>query len=172
MAKNNCRLGIGRYAEDRVIYRRSQLFTEGEARSLHLGIDLWLRPGEIIFAPLDAVVHSYQNNAGFGDYGPTIILEHVLDGVNFYTLYGHLSMESLTDLNIGKTIKKGDKIATVGTYEVNGNWPAHVHFEIISDLLGKSGDFPGVAKPSERENYLELCLDPNLLLNIPKLAIE
>jgi len=170
LQKNNCEVGIGRYDEDRIIYRRSSLFAKTEeARSLHLGIDIWAKAGVQIFAPLNATVHSYQDNAHFGDYGPTIILEHNLDGVKFYTLYGHLSRESLVGLEVGKKIVSGEQIATIGEYEVNGNWPAHLHFEIISDMQDKFGDFPGVAKPSERELYLALCPNPNLILKIDKL---
>lgn len=167
MEKNNCQVGIGRYDEDRIIYRRSTLFAQNEeARSLHIGVDIWAQAGEKIFSPLEAKVHSFHDNAHFGDYGPTIILEHILDGVKFYTLYGHLSRESLVGLEVGKKISKGDKIATIGEYEVNGNWPSHLHFEIITDMMGRSGDFAGVAKPSEREMYLALCPNPNLILQI------
>ncbi len=170
MKKNNCEVGIGRYDEDRIIYRRSTLFAQNEeARSLHLGIDIWAKAGTEVFAPLDATVHSFQDNAHFGDYGPTIILKHVLDGVEFFTLYGHLSRESLNGLEVGKQIIKGQQVATVGEYEVNGNWPAHLHFEIISDMQGKFGDFPGVGKPSERDFWLNVCPDPNLILKINKL---
>jgi len=171
MKKSNCEVGIGRYDEDRIIYRRSTLFAQNEeARSLHLGIDIWAKAGTKIFSPLDATVHSFQDNAHFGDYGPTIILEHILDGVKFYTLYGHLSRESLVGLEVGKQINKNQSIATVGEYEVNGNWPAHLHFEIISDVQDKFGDFPGVGKPSEREMWLDICPNPNLILKINKLS--
>ncbi len=172
MKKHNCEIGIGRYDEDRIIYRRGTLFAQNEeARSLHLGIDIWAKAGTEIFAPINAVVHSFQDNAHLGDYGPTIILEHILEDKKFYTLYGHLSRESLVGLETGKEILKGEKIATIGEYEVNGNWPAHLHFEIISDMQNKTGDFPGVGKPSEREMWLELCPDPNLILQIDKLRI-
>ncbi len=170
MARNQCRVGVGRYDEDRVIYERSGLFANPkEARSLHLGIDLWVSAGEPVFAPLPGTVHSFQDNTHFGDYGPTIILAHNIFGVRFFTLYGHLSRESLNGLFVGKEIAKGERIATVGEYAVNGNWPSHLHFEIITDMLGKRGDFPGVAKIQERDLYLSLCPDPNLILGIPGL---
>lgn len=170
MKKSGCEIGIGRYDEDRIIYRRSSLFAQNEeARSLHLGIDIWAQAGVEVFSPLPAVVHSFQDNAHFGDYGPTIILEHVLGGEKFYTLYGHLSRESLAGLSVGKNITAGEKIATIGDYDVNGNWPAHLHFEIIVDIQDKVGDFAGVGKPSERELWLATCPNPNLILKINKL---
>jgi hypothetical protein len=40
-------------------------------------------------AALDGRVHSFQNNDSLGNYGPTIILEHQVEDLTFYTLYGH-----------------------------------------------------------------------------------
>lgn len=163
-------VGIGRYDEDRVLYRHSPLFDgQTERRSVHLGIDLFVVEGTEIRSPLPAKVHSLANNAGLGDYGPTVILEHELDGNPFFTLYGHLSRSSLDDLEEGRPLAAGGTVGAVGDLHENGGWPPHLHFQIISDLLGRAGDFPGVAAPSERQYFLELCPDPNLILGIPGL---
>jgi hypothetical protein len=45
--------------------------------------------------PLGGMVHSFAYNDQFGDYGATIVLLHQLDGMPFYTLYGHLSLKIL-----------------------------------------------------------------------------
>lgn len=170
LKENNTQVGVGGYAENRSIYKRSDVFKEnGEYRSIHLGIDITAVAGTDIFAPLDANVHSFRNNSSFGDYGPTIILEHNLEGEKFYTLYGHLSLNSLEGLFEGKKIKKGDKIAELGDPTVNVGWPPHLHFQLITDMLGKKGDFMGVCLPSEKDYYLSLCPDPNLILKIEKL---
>jgi murein DD-endopeptidase MepM/ murein hydrolase activator NlpD len=163
-------VGVGRYNEDRVLYRHSPLFDgESERRSIHLGIDLFVPGGTPVATPLDARVHSFADNDRLGDYGPTVILEHSLDEVVFFTLYGHLSRESLEPYPTEMTIAAGEPIGSVGEHHENGGWPPHLHFQIITDLLGNSGDFPGVAAPSERERWLELCPDPNLILQIPGL---
>jgi len=168
--ENNAEVGVGGYAESRSIYKRSEVFKSGEEyRSVHLGIDITAEAGTEIFAPLNGKVHSFQNNSSFGDYGPTIILEHNLNGEVFYTLYGHLSLNSLDGLFEGKEIKKGQKIAEFGDPKVNVGWPPHLHFQLITDMLGKKGDFPGVCTPSEKEYYLNICPDPNLILKIEKL---
>lgn len=166
LRKSGRKLGIGKYSEDRMVYQSSIYKTSGEARTIHLAIDLFVPAGTLIFAPLDGRVHSFQNNNNFLDYGPTIILEHNLQGIKFYTLYGHLSRSSLKKLNVGQKFTAGENIATVGKPYENGSWPSHVHFQIITDLLSFRGDFPGVARPSEKEYYLKLCPDPNLLLHI------
>ena len=165
------KVGVGGYDEDRMVYQKSEVFhTQEGARSIHLGIDIWLPAGSAIFTPLDATVHSFQDNANFGDYGPTIILEHLLDGVVFYSLYGHLSRASLDGLVEGKQIQKGEKFAEFGDETVNGNWTPHLHFQLIKDMMGKKGDFIGVASKSERKFYLNHCPNPNLIMGVEGLA--
>lgn len=162
--------GIGGYAENRSIYRRSPHFNANEQpRTIHLGIDIWMEAGTPVFAPLAGTIHSFQNNAHFGDYGPTIILAHQLEEVTFYTLYGHLNVECLEALFVGKRIEAGEQIAQIGPYPVNGDWPPHLHFQLISDMEGRTGDFPGVCAADEREKYLQNCPDPNLILGIDQL---
>lgn len=163
--------GIGGYAEHRTIYSRSPVFdTDDEPRRLHLGIDIWGKPYTKVIAPSDGMVHSFAFNSAFGDYGATIILSHRIDGVSFYTLYGHLSLASIADINEGERIEKGDVIAEFGIPQENGNWPPHLHFQVIKDLQGMKGDYPGVCKFSEKEKYLENCPDPDLILRMMKYA--
>lgn len=168
MQAENADVAIGKYNEDRTIYRKSEHFTPRgeEPRSIHLGVDLWLEAGTAISAPLAGKVHSFRNNDNYGDYGPTIILEHVLQGTVFYTLYGHLSIDSLKHIHQGQYIEKGKTFCYLGKPLENGKWPSHLHFQVIADMMGKKGDFPGVAKASEAEDYLSLCPDPGLILGI------
>ncbi|MFN8458044.1 MAG: aminotransferase class III-fold pyridoxal phosphate-dependent enzyme [Anaerolineae bacterium] len=69
----------------------------------------------------------------------------------------------------GQPVKQGERLGKIGDSTVNGGWPPHLHFQIITDMLGRSGEFPGVARPSQREMWLSLSLDPNLILGIPAL---
>lgn len=166
--KAGARMGIGGYMENRIIYRRSEHFSnsEEEKRNIHLGIDLWAEAGTAVYSPLAGKVHSFKNNAGFGDYGPTIIIEHIYEGKALYTLYGHLSIESLDGLYLGKTIKAGEKIAEIGDYPINGDWPPHLHFQVMTDMLGMQGDFPGVCAAVDREKFEKICLNPDFLLGL------
>jgi peptidoglycan LD-endopeptidase LytH len=174
MTAVGARFAAGGYGENRTLYAMSPVFSgqgsSAEPRTLHLGVDLWLKAGNSVHAVLPGRVHSCQDNAAFGDYGPTILLEHALDGCLFYTLYGHLARESLAASPAGRVVQAGDVLGWLGTPEVNVGWPPHLHFQIITDLLGHSGDYPGVCKPSEAEQWLARCPDPNLLLRIPALA--
>lgn len=173
MRAAGARVGIGRYNEARPCYTGSQFVEPGNdgaaQRTIHLGIDLFMPAGAAVFAPLDGVVESVQDNPLPLDYGPTVILRHgVADGrLTFYTLYGHLSRESLEGLIPNKVVRRGERIGGVGSTDVNGGWPPHLHFQLIGDLLGRSGDFPGVGTASHRAVWLSLCPDPNLLLGMP-----
>lgn len=167
-------LGIGGYDEHRTVYSRSKVFDaveEGEEpRRHHLGIDIWGLAGTSVYAPLDAVVHSFAFNDQYGDYGATIILSHTIDDFIFHSLYGHLSLNDLEGLVEGKKIHSGDCIAHFGEPTENGHWPPHLHFQLIIDMEGKKGDYPGVCKYSEREKYLANCPNPDLLLGMMRYA--
>ncbi len=173
MERDGAEVGIGRYDEARQVYTAAQFAVAGdeqpEMRTIHIGVDLFSDAGTPIFAPLDGVVHSFQDNTEPLDYGPTIILQHETDsGLPFYTLYGHLSRSSLEGLEVGQPIARGEAIATMGQPHENGGWPPHLHFQLITDLLGREGEFPGVAPASQREVWRSLSPDPNVLLGIPE----
>ncbi|KIO76233.1 peptidase M23 [Pedobacter lusitanus] len=160
------RYGIGGYNEHRTIYSRSAHFdTAEEPRRLHLGVDIWASAGTQIFNFYDAVVHSFKNNNQFGDYGATIILKYELNGLTLYALYGHLSLASLNGLQAGQFIAGGTPFAAFGIPAENGNWPPHLHFQLMFDMQGKEGDYPGVCQFSNRAVYLNNCPDPGLILN-------
>ena len=85
-ALNPERCFVGRYDEDRVMYKQFDLFKSGEERTIHLGIDLFVVPETPVIAPINGIVHSFQDNCHAGDYGPTIILEHEISDLRFWTL--------------------------------------------------------------------------------------
>lgn len=165
---NNSKVAYGGYNEERNLYKRSTIFKdeETEERNIHIGLDLWIKAGTPILAALDGTVHSFNFNAGFGDYGPTIILEHQIENYTFYTLYGHLSLDSLENIAVGAGFKKGQQIGSLGVSAVNGDYSPHLHFQIIKNIGAKVGDYPGVSTKSELDFYLDNCPDPNLLLKI------
>jgi murein DD-endopeptidase MepM/ murein hydrolase activator NlpD len=194
--QHHARYGIGGYGEHRTLYARSAHFdqpaiavfqptgsgqppragsepsravavdNEQEPRRLHLGVDIWGPAGTKVMAPLSGIVHSFAFNNNDSDYGATIILTHNLDGVGFHTLYGHLSLNSLKNLYEGQHVSKGEVIAEFGMRFENGNWPPHLHFQIIADMQNWKGDYPGVCRFSERMQWLAGCPDPNIILQM------
>ncbi len=163
------KVAYGGYLETRAIYNRSAYFKTSNLetqRNIHLGLDLWIAAETPICTPLDATVHSFKNNTNFGDYGPTIILKHRLKDVSFYTLYGHLSLESLQYVEVGQEFQKGEQLATLGDAFVNGDYPPHLHFQIIKDLQNFVGDYPGVCSKQDLAFYKHNCPDPNFILKL------
>jgi 4-aminobutyrate aminotransferase-like enzyme/Ser/Thr protein kinase RdoA (MazF antagonist) len=164
-------VAVGRYDEPRLLYTAKMFARDtsptAERRTIHIGLDLFAEAGTPVHAPLEGVVAAFANNTDALDYGPVVGLRHDLDGVTFYTLYGHLSLESLQDKEKGQRIAKGEAFATLGAAFINGNWPAHLHFQIMVADLGLATDFPGVVYPSEREVFKALCPDPNLIVGLP-----
>jgi murein DD-endopeptidase MepM/ murein hydrolase activator NlpD len=168
LAKENSKVAYGGYNEVRNLYKRSTVFNDAETeeRNIHIGLDLWIKGGTPVLAALDGTVHSFKNNVGLGDYGPTIILEHAIENQTFFTLYGHLSLESIAKVEVGAAFKKGQQLATLGNSAINGDYSPHLHFQIIKNIGDYFGDYPGVCSKNNLEFYLENCPDPNLLLKI------
>ena len=169
----NAKFGIGGYDEHRTVYSRSRVFDSfdgTEPRRLHLGLDIWGAVGTPVFAVADGLVHSIANNAAYGDYGATIILVHEIEGMEFHSLYGHLSLNDLQQIQVGQAIHGGSMIAHFGPPEENGQWPPHLHFQLIFDMEGRTGDYPGVCRYSERDIYLANCPNPDLLLHVLQYA--
>lgn len=157
--------GYGGYAEERDVYRNPELFKVGEKRTIHLGLDIWAKEGIPVYLPIEGIIHSFRDNDMPGNYGPTIITQHTLQGEEFYLLFGHLSRDSLNSLQPGMHVDQGAILAKLGSYEENGNWPPHLHYQIIKDLGSYEGDYPGVASRSELDFYLNNCPDPMILYN-------
>lgn len=170
LRQSEARYGIGGYNEHRTVYSRSPLFDSHlpgeEPRRLHLGVDIWGPVNSAVFAPLEGLVYSFAFNNDYGDYGATVVLSHQLDGLCFHTLYGHLSLNDIKNLEKGQRIERGELFAEFGMPLENGHWPPHLHFQIIIDMEGHEGDYPGVCTLSDCEKYLANCPDPDLILQL------
>ena len=167
------RVGVGRYDEARLLYGAPGFLAEGNdrdmPRTIHIGLDLFVEAGTPVLAPIPGVVESVRDNGMNRDYGPTVILRHEpAGGPVFHTLYGHLAREIPAEVRPGARIDRSQPIATVGALDVNGGWPPHLHFQIISDLLDREGEFPGVARPDQRVLWKSLAPDPNLVARLPE----
>ena len=172
MGRAGVRVSVGRYDEPRLLYVAPAFATgqrpTDEHRTIHIGLDLFADAGTPVFAPLSGTIHAFSDNAQPQDYGPVIILRHETnDGTEFFTLYGHLSRESLATAAIGRVVTAGEEFASLGAAEVNGGWTPHLHLQIITDLLDLGTDFPGVALPSQRAVWLAICPDPGLITRVP-----
>ena len=166
LRKSGRKFAFGGYGEHREFYKRSPIFLQGEPRVIHLGLDFWLPAYSNVYLPMDGTIHSFAYNSGTGNYGPTLITEHRIDSHSFYLLFGHLSSKSLENAKIGSALRKGSVIGKLGVYKENGNWPPHLHFQIIHDMKGNRGDYPGVATVKESIDELKNCPDPSIIFNL------
>ena len=173
MRAGGARVAIGRYDEPRLLYVAPAFALGPKAtdahRTIHIGLDLFAEAGTPVFAPLDGVIHAFADNAAPQDYGPVVVLRHATDdGIVFFTLYGHLSRESLADWRVGAAVHAGQRIATLGAASENGGWTPHLHLQIVSDLMELGTDFPGVARPEHRDAWTAICPDPNAIARVPE----
>ena len=168
LSKNSAKVAYGGYNEVRNLYKSSLIFNDEQAdeRNIHIGMDFWIKAGTPVLAALNGTVYGFDYNTGAGNYGPTIILKHTLENQTFYTLYGHLSIESIEDIEINAFFKKGQQLAALGNSFVNGGYSPHLHFQIIKNIDGNYSDYLGVCSQKNLEYYLANCPNPNLLLKI------
>ena len=107
---------------------------------MHEGLDIRClqrdRSGEStdpVYATADARVAYINKKASLSNYGNYIVLQHVIDGLEVYSVYAHLR-EIQPGLKVGQLIKGGQQIAVMGrttnTREGISKDRAHVHFEI------------------------------------------
>ncbi len=159
---------IGRYGEPRLVYQsadfRASSHPASDARTLHAGVDVFMQAGTPVFAPCDAVVHALENRQQRQDYGPVIVLQHELEGDDFYTLYGHLDSECLSRLNVGDRVSRGQRIARIGAPPENGDWPPHLHFQWVLEDLGWGTDINGVCHPFSWPVWRQFFPNPAALL--------
>ncbi len=177
MAHKGAKVGIGRYNEIRIGYVSDQFAEPGDERprrrTVHLGLDLFMVEGTPISAVYDGVIHSLANNDKPLDYGPTIILSHqTTDGERFFTLYGHLSLDSLNGITPGDKISAGQIFARVGSSDCNGGSPPHVHFQVIMDMMNFNGDFPGVARSDYQRLWNSISPSPAGLLGLEDIEVS
>lgn len=161
--------GLGSYGEYRTVYQTPQFADAAspERRCVHLGIDVFAPSGTPIHAPLEGEVLHLTYNADPLDYGHTLILRH--EGpAPFFTLYGHLGASLPGLLAVGDRVAPGQVIGHLGDWHENGGWAAHVHFQVMTDMLDqRTGNFFGVGHQSLWEVWSAICPDPNLILRIP-----
>ncbi len=171
MTRAGASVGIGRWDEARPIYL-GPAFANGdhvidEHRTIHLGIDLFVPAGAPLFAPLDGVVEALADNADPKDYGPVVLLRHEPEGVpRFWTLWGHLDPEVLDRLAPGQRVAKNDRLALVGAPPRNGDWPPHLHLQLVLDPMDRGHDVPGVAPARERSTWKAWFPDPSALYGL------
>jgi murein DD-endopeptidase MepM/ murein hydrolase activator NlpD len=151
--------GIGRYDERRPnMYQAPQYKNK---RNIHVGIDIWSEVGLPVYSFYDGTICYKADNNQPGNYGPTLVLQYMLNNRELFALYGHLS-RTRNDSAVGERVQKSQQIAAVGSREENGGWVPHLHFQLSRQDPGKA-DMPGVVSKEKRTKALKMYPDPQLV---------
>jgi len=138
----------------------------------HLQTDRRGEPTDPVMASADGTVVYFSKKAGLSNYGNYIVVRHVVEGLEIYSLYAHLS-EVRPGLAIGQSVKAGEVIGTMGrtsTAEVITKDRAHVHFELNVLLNDSFAAWFKKNSAGERNDHGEwngqnlLGLDPRAIL--------
>ena len=79
----------------------------------HLQTDRHGEPTDPVMATADGTVVYFSKKPGLSNYGNYIVIRHIVEGLEIYSLYAHLSAIR-PDLKIGEAVKAGEVIATMG----------------------------------------------------------
>jgi murein DD-endopeptidase MepM/ murein hydrolase activator NlpD len=136
-----------------------------DGRQMHEGIDIRClqrdrhgEPTDPVMATADGTVVYFSTRPALSNYGKYVVIRHIIEGIEIYSLYAHLS-EIQPGLAVGKQVRAGETIATMGrtsnTGETIAKERAHVHFEL--NLL-VNDNFSGWHKktfPNQRNDHGE-----------------
>jgi murein DD-endopeptidase MepM/ murein hydrolase activator NlpD len=98
----------------------------------HLQTDKRGEPTDPVMATADGTVVYFSTKPALSNYGNYLVVRHVIEGLEIYSLYAHLSAVR-PGLAIGEAVKGGEVIATMGrtsNAETILKERAHVHFEL------------------------------------------
>ncbi len=107
---------------------------------MHEGLDIRClqrdksgEPTDPVLATADGTVVYINARAALSTYGIYLIIRHVVEGLEVYSLYAHLS-EVRPGLSIGQNVQSGEPIAIMGrtanTRQSISRERAHLHFEV------------------------------------------
>lgn len=98
----------------------------------HVQTDKHGEPTDPVMATADGTVVYFSTRPSLSNYGNYLVIRHLVQGIEIYSLYAHLSAVR-PGLRIGDKVKAGEIIATMGrtsNAETILRERAHVHFEL------------------------------------------
>ena len=151
-----------------------------DGHQLHEGLDIRCiqrdkrsEPLDPVLATADGTVAYFNKRSGLSNYGNYLILRHVIEGVEVYSLYAHLK-EIRADLKHGAAVKAGEAVAVMGrstnTREGISRERAHVHFELDLVLNEHFPEWYAKTFPGQRNDHGGwngqnlVGLDPRIIL--------
>jgi murein DD-endopeptidase MepM/ murein hydrolase activator NlpD len=123
----------------------------------HLQTDARGEPTDPVMAAADGTVVYFNAKPSLSNYGNYIVIRHIVEGLEIYSLYGHLSAIR-AGLKIGEQVKAGEVIGTMGrtsNAEVINKDRAHVHFELNVLVNDNFDAWFKINSPGERNDHGE-----------------
>jgi len=123
---------------------------------LHLQTDRHGEPTDPVMATADGTVMYVSTRAALSNYGKYIVIRHIVEGLEIYSLYAHLSAIQ-PGLAAGTAVKAGQVIATMGrtsnTSETITKDRAHCHFELNVFVNERFQQWYNRNMPGERNDH-------------------
>jgi murein DD-endopeptidase MepM/ murein hydrolase activator NlpD len=112
-------------------------------------------PTDPVSATADGTVMYCNHRSGLSNYGNYVVIRHLIEGLEIYSLYGHLS-EIQPGLAPGQPVKAGQVIGTMGrtsSVETITKDRAHVHFELNVFVNDNFAAWYKKNSPTERNDH-------------------
>ncbi len=134
-----------------------------EGWQMHEGLDIRClkrnrrgEPLDPVLATADGTMAYFNTRGGLSTFGKYLVLRHVVEGLEVYSLYAHLS-EIRSDLRVGQAVRGGEAVATMGrtagTREGISKDRAHVHFELNLLVNERFPEWFKAHRPGERNDH-------------------
>lgn len=161
LADNSASWSLGWYLEDRS-YILTGTHIQKEWRIFHLGIDILFPAGTSLYNPLDGIIYERWYESGDGNYWGYVIMKYSVFGSEFYALYGHLAVSSITSET--DFVKKWEIFAKLWESTENGNWFPHLHLQVFTGKELDKWKSKGYCKQGDIAQMKYFCPDPSFLL--------
>jgi murein DD-endopeptidase MepM/ murein hydrolase activator NlpD len=152
---------ISSYAEDRIEMLKGSRIAQ-ERRTIHLGVDIFSKDLESVYAPSDGEIIVADREGGSHSFGNYLILKLDPKITKYFLFLGHLSKDLP---HLGKVFG-GQIIAKLGDYldGENGGWSRHLHVQLLKDLPASNSFIPGYSSNEKlKQNMIEYP-DPSFLV--------
>lgn len=136
-----------------------------EGHQLHEGVDIRCvgrdargEPTDAVMATADGVVVYANRRASLSNYGNYVVVQHLADGMDVFSLYAHLA-EVRSDLKAGSRVRAGDKLGVMGrtsnTQSRISKERAHLHFELALRISDRFAQWRREREPDKRNDHGE-----------------
>jgi peptidoglycan LD-endopeptidase LytH len=134
-----------------------------DGQQIHEGLDIRClqrdkhgEPTDPVMATADGTVTYINTRPSLSNYGNYIVVRHLIEGMEIYSLYAHLQSVA-PGLKAGQAVKAGQTIAIMGrtsnTHETISKDRAHVHFELNLFVSERFSEWYKKNNPGERNDH-------------------